>query len=542
MTNCSKRFVYWSTLFYVLLSVSSIGCIEEGGVESIAMSQKSSRPAKLTDGTAIPVATRPEVGEYNGVCTATLFSQQWFIMAAHCVSYGNPSGGTFSTGTHSYPVSRVYSLDDGVGAFDVAIGRLSTPVPASVATPARLAEIAPVDGEQVTVIGYGCNVRPYSGTFLKRYTTFNWGNSQRLCPGDSGGPVRRGSLNAAGEIIAVNSGYYYTDTNGNGNHDSDEPSGDDIYADVTLVKPRIESIVHSVDNQFDVGINRPGFDLSNVAIANTGGNGPLLCRNECKKLKACRAFSYSLSQQRCWFKYAVADGAPSSDVISGLPSGSGTFNRPGADYKQYSAARAEICEADCAADSNCEAYTFASGTCWLKSAVTNRTNCSTCATGSRRAFEFNTNRGGGDYAVITVFNDPAPCADACARDERCRAWTFVPANILATTARCYLKDEVRDPGYDAREKNGLTITSGVKRGMEANINRPGNDITSFFISTPEPQICQADCYTNASCKSWVYAPPGFGGYTLARCWLKDAIPATTTGIGLVSGRKGMEIF
>jgi Ca-activated chloride channel homolog len=41
--------------------------------------------------------------------------------------------------------------------------------------------------------------------------------------------------------------------------------------------------------------------------------------------------------------------------------------------------------------------------------------------------------------------DPAPCAAACQRDPRCKAWTFVKPGVQGEKARCWLKDAVIDP-------------------------------------------------------------------------------------------------
>jgi hypothetical protein len=538
----SRRLMYVCAIICATVLGMCASCTEmDDGVEIMAMTDETCPPAELLDGTVISATTRPEVGQIAG-CTATLISEQWFITAAHCVAYGNPTGGTFTTGTHSYPISRVYSLNNDAGTFDVAIGRLSTQVPASVATPAKLAEVAPISGEQVTVFGFGCNVRPNGGTSTKRYTTFNWGTSNRLCPGDSGGPVRRGGLNSGGEIVGINSAYSFVDSNGNGQYDPGE-SAWDIYADPTLLKPRVEAIMRSVDRQLEVGIDRGGFDITNTYISNSSGNGPVLCQEACRKNKNCKSFTYALSTQRCWLKDAIPDASPNANAISGFPMNPGTFNRGGSDYTHYSVARAEICEADCAADSNCDAYTYTSaGVCWLKNAIPAVSTCSTCKSGNRRSMEPNIDRPGGDYTSFwTTSLDPFTCADSCARAARCRAWTYVPRGVQGTYARCWLKDEVRDPVRNTRTGAGVPMTSGVKMGMEANVDRGGSDYRSYFISTPEPQICQAACYSESQCRAWTYVPPGVQG-AQARCWLKNAIPAPTTGIGMVSGRKGLELF
>ena len=89
---------------------------------------------------------RPEIGAItvgNGFCTATLIRPDVLVTAAHCVGYGTAEGrdlGVFRVsgdrGDFSYTINahRAWS-QGGVNARDVALVRLATPVPASVAQP-----------------------------------------------------------------------------------------------------------------------------------------------------------------------------------------------------------------------------------------------------------------------------------------------------------------------------------------------------------------------------------------------------------------------
>jgi PAN domain-containing protein/peptidase M23-like protein len=58
------------------------------------------------------------------------------------------------------------------------------------------------------------------------------------------------------------------------------------------------------------------------------------------------------------------------------------------------------------------------------------------------AVERDTNRYGGDYTSFETAGDWQACQQACSRDERCRAWTYVQPGIQGPSARCWLKDSV----------------------------------------------------------------------------------------------------
>ena len=61
--------------------------------------------------------------------------------------------------------------------------------------------------------------------------------------------------------------------------------------------------------------------------------------------------------------------------------------------------------------------------------------------------EWNTDRGGLDYNVFDLPTpDPALCQDACARDPRCMAWTYVQPNTFqGPRPRCWLKQAIPSP-------------------------------------------------------------------------------------------------
>jgi hypothetical protein len=56
--------------------------------------------------------------------------------------------------------------------------------------------------------------------------------------------------------------------------------------------------------------------------------------------------------------------------------------------------------------------------------------------------EQNQDRPGFDYDIFDVGNNFRLCYDRCAREARCRAYTFVPPGVQGPSARCYLKGAI----------------------------------------------------------------------------------------------------
>jgi hypothetical protein len=55
----------------------------------------------------------------------------------------------------------------------------------------------------------------------------------------------------------------------------------------------------------------------------------------------------------------------------------------------------------------------------------------------------NIDRPGGDYANFDLNGTyPSDCRDACAKDGRCQAWTYVQPGVQGPKARCWLKSSV----------------------------------------------------------------------------------------------------
>ena len=145
------------------------------------------------------------------------------------------------------------------------------------------------------------------------------------------------------------------------------------------------------------------------------------------------------------------------------------FDRPGGDYARFTVPSGDpaVCAARCDRDARCRAWTFSypgtaaiggsnSATCWLKNQVRPLQENSCCVSGVKGGGVVETRAGpienaidryGGDYRQFEILSDPKTevCKLACEGENRCRAWTYVRPGYLGTTARCYLKDKIKQP-------------------------------------------------------------------------------------------------
>lgn len=514
----------------LLTALAAAGCAP--GDEPLAPGEEPAPPiGTLEQGLIGGVLTdaRREVGMFlpasGGYCSATLIAPRFFVTAAHCADYGNPLGGTLRLGGRDFPVKITMSFDgdpagpgnNGVGAMDVALGQLGAPVPPEVAKPARLGWQRPAVGDEVTVFGYGCTSRvTRAAGGRKRALTFGWGDSAALCPGDSGGPVFLGSRLGEGALVAINSGH--------------RGNGKDIFARVDLFKERIEQTIRDIVG-FEEGMSRPGGDYHAVQLDGGDGDGAR-CRDLCAADERCRAFTYDSRSAECALKERVGDAVPAAGSVSGLAATREPQRlRGGEVYRETDEASAEACESRCAMEGRCESYAWheASQRCMLKDQVAPGRRCVGCVSGARRAMELGVDRPGSDLRVVEAVASPAACADACAVEELCRAWSYD-----TSSAACALKDAVAPPVASA------VGISGVRRGFEYNVERSGGDYHDFAVASPDPALCQAACERDGACKAWTMStePTGQGN----RCWLKNRVSDGRRVMGMISGRRGMAKF
>jgi len=167
--------------------------------------------------------------------------------------------------------------------------------------------------------------------------------------------------------------------------------------------------------------------------------------------------------------------AVAPDPVGALEPG---MNRNGSDYFDFNLkeARPEICRDACLADARCAAFTYVNpnvqgpnARCWLKNPAPPAQPDACCASGVNPGFspsagpqvvdgmELRTNRGGGDYTDMALKEArPELCRDACRRDPKCAAFTYVNPNVQGPDARCWLKSTVPAPTHD------LNCVSGTK--------------------------------------------------------------------------------
>ena len=131
-------------------------------------------------------------------------------------------------------------------------------------------------------------------------------------------------------------------------------------------------------------------------------------------------------------------------------------------------------------------------------------------------FEHDIDRPGSDYRNFDLARaDPRECERACAADGRCKAFSYVRPGVQGSRPRCWLKTQMAAPVASN------CCVSGVKGGLEGQINRPGSDILNRTIASPG--ACRAVCLDNASCRAFTYVKAGVQG-PAPRCWLKNRIP------------------
>lgn len=140
-----------------------------------------------------------------------------------------------------------------------------------------------------------------------------------------------------------------------------------------------------------------------------------------------------------------------------------------------------------------------------------------------------TNRRGSDYSSFRsggLFD----CKDACARDRRCRAYTFD-----GSASMCYLKDAVPDGSRDSRMTSGVKQPGGGRPPYgddlteERGIDYHGGDYTRF--SSRGLEDCQDACRRDRRCVSYTYELRN------ATCYLKDRLGRYQRDPAMVSGVK-----
>jgi hypothetical protein len=335
-----------------------------------------------------------------------------------------------------------------------------------------------------------------------------------------------GNFDGHGDLYAVNST--------SGDHSGYGPG--DGFSDVSTRKLEIEDVIHGWHNtSLEQDVVRVG-----TAFRTLTASTAQACSAACAQDAQCHTFTWT--PNTCFLQSDTPDFYPRAGFVSGLaPAMEHGMDRLGADARQISTATPEQCAAACLTDVNevCRAWSFDlpvggnPARCWLKTGVPAAVPNSNVVSGvANRLLETGFDRPGSDFQLLAA-TSPPQCAQQCAQRATCRAFSW--ANNT-----CHLKNAVPNAVASA------PVTSGVRRGLEINIDRPGANIRSFDSTDPSPLVCQASCAATAACKAWTFVPhPTQPDQTTTNtCYLKTTIAAAQpdTTRGLISGIKGMEFL
>jgi len=138
---------------------------------------------------------------------------------------------------------------------------------------------------------------------------------------------------------------------------------------------------------YAVGVD--GFDLPGSDYVNFGASSAFVCRNTCGGDSRCKAWAWVKPgiqgpTGRCWLKHRLPDLVKNACCVSGPRKyiekrdlrAEDRIDRPGSDYQNFVTDTWKTCEAACADDRMCAAWTYARrgfqgprGHCWLKANV-----------------------------------------------------------------------------------------------------------------------------------------------------------------------------
>jgi len=314
-----------------------------------------------------------------------------------------------------------------------------------------------------------------------------------------------------------------------------------LTASCTIVQsaPATPGYVSSGTASLEVNVDRPGSDYRSFDL---GSTRPEECRDTCMVEPQCVAFTYvnpgvQGPSARCWLKSSVPPPSASNCCISGVKNAPPTT--PGGDYQGQPAAAAGDYQGQPPA---APPVVSAPPPARYVAPPPGQGHFVGVPPDAGRGLEVNVNRPGSDFANFDLPQArPHLCKEACVRDGRCVAFTYVNPGVQGPQPRCWLKSAVPPPVAES------CCTSGVKgegrfvapvaaSPFEVNVDRPGYDFQNFDLSQPRPELCREACSRDGQCQAFTYVNPGVQGPN-ARCWLKMSVPQATPSNCCISGVK-----
>lgn len=151
-------------------------------------------------------------------CSASLVRSNVILLAGHCFPPDRTDIAPWkfqirksATETYDFETGRGWVKGRFAGADDVALLRLESHVPETIARPLPIATRWPAYGTRLEMIGFGCTKRGGPGQGVKRMLEISYGagwdigwRSRASCPGDSGGALIDSSTRS---ILGVISGF-----------------------------------------------------------------------------------------------------------------------------------------------------------------------------------------------------------------------------------------------------------------------------------------------------------------------------------------------
>jgi hypothetical protein len=211
-------------------------------------------------------------------------------------------------------------------------------------------------------------------------------------------------------------------------------------------------------------------------------------------------------------------------------------NRPGSDYRSFEMVTPspETCQSTCMSEPQCAAFTYVNpgvqgptARCWLKSAVPPPINDGCCVSGTKYASAPPPGPG----------PEPSPPPPPPAS-----GWQGTPPPAPPQPpppASGWQGTPPPAPPPPASGWQGAPTTPAPAPGgaqWEPRTDRPGNDLRSFDLREPRPELCREACWRDPQCRAFTYVRPGVQGPT-ARCWLKNPVPPARINDCCLSGVK-----